>query len=226
MRRPRLGSLALAALLLSAGGCDWYYYQLPSPDDLLHVIPWFDHMIYSRYVHPYARADVPRYTVDGTVPVTGGEPDWSAEWAAGKTATADALRNPTTTAGPAPPVARHGAATPELPATLEGRGDTLYQNFCAVCHGPGGAGDGPVGRRMGALPLISDRARAFSDGYLYSIIRYGRGIMPRYGDKVFDPMDRWAIVNHVRKLQAAAAPPPAPAPAPKPAPPARRRGRR
>ena len=26
--------------------------------------------------------------------------------------------------------------------------------------------------------------------------------MPRYGDKVYLPSDRWAIVNHVRKLQA------------------------
>jgi hypothetical protein len=32
--------------------------------------------------------------------------------------------------------------------------------------------------------------------------------MPRYGDKVYDPMDRWAIVNHVRKLQAEAPLPP------------------
>ncbi len=28
--------------------------------------------------------------------------------------------------------------------------------------------------------------------------------MPRYGDKVYLPFDRWAIVNHVRKLQAQA----------------------
>ena len=29
--------------------------------------------------------------------------------------------------------------------------------------------------------------------------------MPRYGDKVYLPSDRWAIVNHVRKLQGAGA---------------------
>ena len=33
--------------------------------------------------------------------------------------------------------------------------------------------DGLVGRRMGALPLTSDRAMALSDGYLYAIVRYG-----------------------------------------------------
>jgi mono/diheme cytochrome c family protein len=35
------------------------------------------------------------------------------------------------------------------------------------------------------------------------MIRYGRGVMPHYGDKVYRPADRWAVVNYVRKLQAA-----------------------
>ena len=48
----------------------------------------------------------------------------------------------------------------------------------------------------------SDRAKAFSDGYLYSIIRYGRGVMPKYGDKVHVIEKRWEIVNYVRMLQA------------------------
>jgi hypothetical protein len=37
------------------------------------------------------------------------------------------------------------------------------------------------------------------------MVRYGRGIMPQYGDKVTRPADRWAIVNYVRKLQGQAA---------------------
>jgi mono/diheme cytochrome c family protein len=210
MRRNLRLTLA-AALTLATAGCDFYYNDVPSPDDLMHHIPWFDHMIYARYVNPYSRADVPRYTVDGTVPVTGGEADWSAEWAGGKTATADALKNPTKPGAPA--AHRTGAEIPRIPATLDARGDTLFQTYCATCHGMGGAGDGPVGRRVGAPPLLTDRAKGYSDGYIYSIIRYGRGIMPRYGDKVYDPMDRWAIVNHVRKLQGATAAAPAPAPA-------------
>jgi hypothetical protein len=59
--------------------------------------------------------------------------------------------------------------------------------------------------------LLTGRARGYSDGYLYSIIRYGRGVMPRYGDKVYLPVDRWAIVNHLRKLQAASPAPQEPA---------------
>ena len=60
---------------------------------------------------------------------------------------------------------------------------------------------------VGALSLLTDKARAYSDGYLYSIIRYGRGLMPRYGDKVYRHEDRWAVVNYVRQLQRAGAPP-------------------
>ena len=184
--------LAAAALLLGAGGCDWYYNAW-SPDDLMKAIPWFDHMIKSRAVHPYARADLPRYTVAGTVPITGGEADWSAEFLSGNPASADRLVNPTT------------------PAATLVQGDTLYHTFCAVCHGNSGAADAAVGRRMGALSLLTDKARGFSDGYLYSIIRYGRGLMPRYGDKLYRQTDRWAVVNYVRKLQHDAAPPSLPA---------------
>ena len=97
------------------------------------------------------------------------------------------------------------------PREVDAAGDTLYQTFCTVCHGAAGDGKGPVGPRVGAPSLLTGRARGYSDGYLYSIIRYGRGVMPRYGDKVYLPADRWAIVNHLRKLQAASPAPQEPA---------------
>jgi mono/diheme cytochrome c family protein len=186
---------ALAALLL--GGCNWYYNTLPSPDDLMKAVPWFDHMIKGRAVFPYARADIPRRTVPGTVPITGGEADWATEFLSGNPATANRQVNPL-------------AADSSLLATSLIRGDTLFHTFCAVCHGSAGAADGTVGPRMGAPSLLTDKARGYSDGYLYGIIRYGRGLMPRYGDKLYRHPDRWAVVSYVRKLQgtAVAAPPP------------------
>lgn len=200
---------AVAALLLFCGACDFYYYRLPSPDDLWHVIPWLDHMIQARYIRPYETQKVPRYTPEGTVPVSGGEPDWSAEWISGKTTTADALKNPF--ASGARNASPAGPSVPVIPRELDAAGDTLYQNFCAVCHGPTGNADGTVSRQIGAPSLLTVRARAYSDGYIYSILRYGRGVMPRYGDKVYAPVERWAVVNHVRKLQAQTpAPPKAP----------------
>jgi len=177
--------LLAAAVALLLGGCDWYYNTLPSPDDLMAAVPWFDHMIKSRAVHPYQRSDIPRTTVPGTVPITGNEPNDSALFKGGNASLADRLVNPT------------------VPAETLVRGDTLFRTFCAVCHGQAGAGDGLV--RVGAPSLLTASATGRSDGYLYSIIRYGRGVMPRYGDKVYLREDRWAIVNYVRKLQRDAA---------------------
>ena len=177
--------LAVLALALAATGCDFYYNDVPSPDDLMHVVPWFDAMIKQDAVYPYQRLDVPRNTVAGTVPITGGEADWSAEWGVANTTTADKLVNPL--AG--------------QPASA--KGDTLFHTFCAVCHGNTGAADAVVSAQVAAPSLLTDRARGYSDGYLYSIIRYGRGVMPRYGDKVRRDA-RWEIVNYVRQLQAAA----------------------
>jgi len=177
-------------LVLALAGCEQWYDTVPSPDDLFHVVPWFDAMIGSPAVYPYETADVPRYTPAGIVPVTGAEADYEATWKTGNTTEADALVNPS-------------------PGVASARGDTLYHTFCATCHGPTGAGDGLVGRRMGAPSLLTDRARGFSDGYLYAIIRYGRGVMPPYGDKIHSPDHRWAVVNYLRALQS-----PAPGPAP------------
>ncbi len=191
--RRRLTSLTALLLALGTTGCDYYYNDVPSPDDLMHVVPWFDAMIKSPAVHPYQTAAVPRNTVPGTVPITGGEADWSAEWGVGNTTTADKLVNPL--AG--------------QPASA--RGDTLYHTFCAVCHGDTGNADSPVSAKVAALPLTTPRAIAWSDGYIYSIIRYGRGVMPRYAAQVRG-VNRWEIVNYVRKLQADATAPAAGAP--------------
>ena len=192
---------ALALLAVLCGACDVWYNKVPSPDDLWHVVPWFDHMIRSRYVHPYQTAAVPRYTPEGTVPITGSEPDWLGEWSTGKTTTANALKNPFA-AGGSGTAWNPGPSVAQIPRDVDAAGDTLYHTYCAVCHGGAGDAKGPVSPRIGAPSLLTSRARGYSDGYIYSIIRYGRGVMPRYGDKVYSPFDRWAIVNYVRKLQA------------------------
>lgn len=203
MRRPerRWWWAGMTAATLLASGCDFWYDRVPSPDDLWHVIPWFDHMITAKYVRPYESGTVPRYTVPGTVPVSGGEPDWSAEWTTGKLTTVNSLVNPYAAGAQGKPWPA-GPDVPLIPHQVEAAGDTLYQTYCEVCHGVAGDAKGTVSLRIGAPSLLTGRARSYSDGYIYSIIRYGRGVMPRYGDKVYLPSDRWAIVNHVRKLQA------------------------
>ena len=183
MRRNLARAIPLVAVLL--GGCDFYYDRVPSPDDLLKMVPWFDHMIKSPAVHPYESGSVPRNAVPGTVPINRIEGDWGTAWNSGQFEVADGIRNPLTDS-----------------TTAIARGDELYQIYCAVCHGQAGAANGTVGPRMGAPSLLTAQARGRSDGHIYSLIRYGRGVMPRYGDKIPSADARWAVVTYVRKLQA------------------------
>ena len=44
-----------------------------------------------------------------------------------------------------------------------------------------------------------DHAKNLSDGYIYGMIRNGRGAMPTYNR--IEDMDRWDVVNYVRGLQ-------------------------
>ena len=182
MPRRSVHRILVAVAGLALAGCNWWYNDVPSPDDLMEHIPWFDQMVGSPAIFPYESGDVPRTPPPGAVPIDG-EADWFDEWRVLNTTTADRLVNP----------------VPRTP--VPARGDTLYHTFCSVCHGPAGAGDGLVGRKMGAPSLLTPRAAGFSDGYIYSIIRYGRGIMGQYGDKIYRPADRWLVVSYVRYLQ-------------------------
>ena len=79
-------------------------------------------------------------------------------------------------------------------------GRKSYQINCSVCHGPDGSGNGP-GVRYGLVPfpLTSAQTVGRSDGYIWGMIRNGRGLMPTY-NRIPD-MERWDIVNYVRGLQ-------------------------
>ena len=82
------------------------------------------------------------------------------------------------------------------------RGRIQYQINCAVCHGPAGLGNGPVvkyGMFPPAIGAAANPAAGYTDGYLFGIIRNGRGLMPSY-NRIEEP-DRWDIVNYVRSLQ-------------------------
>ncbi len=84
------------------------------------------------------------------------------------------------------------------------RGEIMYNRTCAPCHAMDGAGNGPVTRAgVPQRSVLSPEAIALSDGYLYTIIRIGRGGMPQYGHQITH-YDRWHVVNYVRRLQAAA----------------------
>ncbi|MGH7529203.1 MAG: c-type cytochrome, partial [Gemmatimonadales bacterium] len=174
MTRRRL-ALALLGVALAGGACD--------PDAVVHRIGWFSTMRHQRSIKPYARPIPP---VEGTIPVTGGEPQPATREAA------DRLMNPRTRT-----------------AESMNRGQWVYDTYCLVCHGERGRGDGPVSVQGGgpfpAVPSLVDPNRPpLSDGAIYGLLvnaqRMGRGLMPRYGDKIHGT-DRWDVVNYVRSLQ-------------------------
>jgi mono/diheme cytochrome c family protein len=80
-------------------------------------------------------------------------------------------------------------------------GRMYYQINCAVCHGEAGKGDGPILATKAIFPpaLVGAAAEARSDGYIWGIIRNGRGAMPSYNR--IEELDRWDVVNYVRGLQ-------------------------
>ncbi len=82
------------------------------------------------------------------------------------------------------------------------RGKEVYENFCRVCHGVSGEGDGIVSRRGFPPPpsLLLDNARNMKDGQIFHIITYGFKNMPAYTSQI-DREDRWHSINYVRKLQ-------------------------
>lgn len=90
------------------------------------------------------------------------------------------------------------------------RGKVVYDNFCAVCHGWAGHGDGAVTRKGVPPPpsLLLDHAIEMTDGRMYHVITAGQGNMGSYASQV-ERDDRWRAILHVRSLQQAGATPPA-----------------
>jgi mono/diheme cytochrome c family protein len=81
-------------------------------------------------------------------------------------------------------------------------GRMYYQINCAVCHGDRGMGDGLAARYgVPGISIVSDITKSRTDGYLFGMIRNGRGLMPPYNR--IEEHDRWDVVNYVRGLQGA-----------------------
>ena len=94
------------------------------------------------------------------------------------------------------PIPNPHPASPE--SMLNGR--KYYSINCAVCHGDAGGGDGPATKYgMPGISLLTDVTKSRTDGYIFGMIRNGRGLMPPY-NRIEEP-DRWDVVNYLRALQ-------------------------
>lgn len=105
--------------------------------------------------------------------------------------------------------------SPVAPDNLRARqrGEFVFANFCAVCHGAGGAGNGPVPLKGYPAPpsLLVEHAIRMKDGQMFHVLTYGQNNMPSYASQL-SREDRWNVILYVRTLQTAATPPPAPVP--------------
>lgn len=191
--------VAVAAAVLGLTACtDWAGYDL---DRASGKVPAFSTMRDDVSPDPYQMVREP---VPGTVPAVHPLGDVPAPYTQAQLdSIAPLLTNP----------------LQPTPQVLE-RGKLVYERNCSVCHGAGGAGNGPVVNAQTKFPFApavnGAATQVRSDGYIYAVIDVGRNFMPPYGARITHA-DRWAVVTYVRQLQgrvAAGSPAPGAAPAP------------
>jgi mono/diheme cytochrome c family protein len=173
--RSAATSVVTAAVLV---GCSWFtdFKQQPKID------PW----------ESVADSIPPRHNPQGSVPIYGSV---APGFAYDRAATIAAINSMASLTNPVAADAR----------SLR-NGAQQFAINCSVCHGPAGAGDGPVTRfSYPPMPIGrgSNAATNLSDGYLFGIIRNGRGLMPSYNR--IEESDRWDLINYLRALQSGGA---------------------
>lgn len=172
------GAVNIGLLLSFISGCSWFtdFKQQPKID------PW----------ESAADSIAPRHNPQGSVPIYGSSaPGFAYE----RSATIAAINSMASLSNP--------IAADERSLRS---GAQQYAINCAVCHGAAGAGDGPVTSfNYPPMPIGpgSNAATNLSDGYLFGIIRNGRGLMPPYNR--IEERERWDLINYLRALQSGGA---------------------
>jgi mono/diheme cytochrome c family protein len=170
--RPLTSYGLLIALTVTLTGCDWFLDFKRQPS----VWTW----------EPYGDSMTVRGSPQGSVPMHGtAVAGYQVSYTPG-IAQVDSLAvvpNPV-------PVSDSSLAN----------GRMYYQLNCAVCHGSTGAGNGPA-TRFGMVPItiILDVTKNRTDGYIWGMMRNGRGLMPSYNR--IEERSRWDVVNYIRALQ-------------------------
>lgn len=96
-------------------------------------------------------------------------------------------------------------------AAVLAQGKVLYETYCDHCHGAKGAGDGKVGTGVtvdgvekkayaGVPNYKADALKNISEGHIFHVITYGKGLMKPHGSQV-SPDERWKIARYVKTLQ-------------------------
>ncbi len=89
----------------------------------------------------------------------------------------------------------------EASAAILDQGKALYEINCKHCHGAKGEGDGKVADKYpGVANLKSDAIKGVTEGHIFHVITFGKGLMGSHGSQVSEE-DRWKIAKYVKELQ-------------------------
>jgi mono/diheme cytochrome c family protein len=91
------------------------------------------------------------------------------------------------------------------------QGKIAYEMYCQHCHGAKAGGDGKVAAGVkidgvehsvypGVANLQGDAYRDITEGHIFHVITYGKGLMGSHGSQVSEE-DRWKIAKYVKQLQ-------------------------
>ena len=87
-------------------------------------------------------------------------------------------------------------------AEMIAHGQKIYKQACAICHGPGGMGDGAAGKSLPEKPRDFVEGSWESEGTakaLYKVIKDGQGkFMASFAH--LPKNDRWAVVHYIRSI--------------------------
>lgn len=164
-------------------------------------------MYYATAYDPYQKAtfNYPDYEESSDVPVFKNHHDMSAlEPVEGSVARNDGdilpWTLPNTNAGYAQSKA---VSSPLNPANKEAdlkRGEKLFKQNCAVCHGTAGDGQGSIVKSKAYSGVPTYGERDITVGSIYHVIMYGKNAMGSYASQLV-PADRWRVAEYVMSLK-------------------------
>ena len=99
----------------------------------------------------------------------------------------------------------------EVSPAILAQGKASYEMYCQHCHGAKAAGDGKVAAGVkidgvehsvypGVANLKGDAYKNISEGHIFHVITYGKGLMGSHGSQVSEE-DRWKIAKYIKELQ-------------------------
>jgi len=85
-------------------------------------------------------------------------------------------------------------------------GKRLFENYCMICHGETGMGNGPVAERNGPRPpaYSSDLLKSLPEGKMFHTTEYGKNMMGSHASQL-TATQRWKIIMYVQTMQQAVA---------------------